>query len=109
MQFRARLASTNVQASPGVTALGVAIDMPDRIVEQHDLAIPAAGLAITYPGGAFKAVPALGVSVQDLDTGDYYRVTAKSAAGFTLRCFNSGGTGVARTADYLARGYGVAA
>lgn len=109
MQFRARVTSTNVQASPGITALSVTIDMPDRVVEQHDLVIPAAGLGITFPSGAFKAVPALGVSVQDGASGDRLAITAKTAAGFTLRVFDSGGSGVARTADYVARGYGVAA
>jgi hypothetical protein len=95
--------------TPLIDELRVTIDMEDRVIEEHDLAIPAAGLAITYPGGAFKALPALGVSIQDLESGDYFRITGKSAAGFTLRCFDAGGAGVARTADYVARGYGLAA
>lgn len=108
-QFRARLVSDRPRVTPLIDQLRVTIDMEDRVIEEHDLAIPAAGLAIVYPGGAFKALPALGVSIQDLDTGDYFRITGKSAAGFTLRCFNAGGSGVARTADYVARGYGIAA
>jgi hypothetical protein len=108
-QFRARLVSDRTRVTPLIDELRVTIDMEDRVIEEHDLAIPAAGLAITYPGGAFKALPALGVSIQDLESGDYFRITGKSAAGFTLRCFDAGGAGVARTADYVARGYGLAA
>jgi len=38
-------------------------------------------------------------------TGDYYNITSSSATGFTLRFYNAGGTGISRTAYYLARGY----
>jgi hypothetical protein len=109
MQFRVVLKSDNVQATPGVSALSVTVDMPDRVERGEDVAVPAGGLAVTFPTGGFKAVPALGVTVQDGAVGDRIAITAKTKTGFTVRVFDSGGTGVARTVDWLARGYGIAA
>jgi hypothetical protein len=39
-------------------------------------------------------------------TGDYAQITAKTSAGFTIQFKNSAGTGVARTMDWIAKGYG---
>jgi hypothetical protein len=39
-------------------------------------------------------------------TGDYFTITSPTSSGFTVRFFNAGGTGISRTFDYLAKGYG---
>lgn len=108
-QFRVKLTSEDAQATPLVSALSVTVDMPDRTAEEHDVASGAGAKVVTFPGGAFRVVPAIGVSAQGLATGDFYEITAKSASGFTITFKNSGGSPVSRTFDYIARGYGVAA
>ena len=108
-QFRVILTSSNTQATPLVSALSVTVDMPDRAVEEHNVVSGAGAKVITFPGGGFRVVPALGVSAQGLATGDFYELTAKSVTGFTITFKNSGGSAVSRTFDYIARGYGVAA
>jgi predicted phage tail protein len=61
--------------------------------------------AVTFDD-AFKATdPSVAITAQDMNTGDYYAVSSVSATGFTINFYNSSGTGVARTFDYLARGY----
>jgi len=110
-QFRVKLTSEDAQATPLVSALSVTVDMPDRTTEEHDVAsgAGAGGLVVTFPGGAFRVVPAVAVSGQNMATGDFFEIVAKSASSVTIRFKNSGGTVVSRTFDYLAKGYGVAA
>ena len=64
----------------------------------------AAGSSFTYDT-PFLATPQIAITANDMDTGDYYAITSSSATGFTLRFYNSSGTGISRTAYYLARGY----
>tara|TARA_R100000781_G_scaffold115013_1_gene88471 strand:- start:2108 stop:5344 length:3237 start_codon:yes stop_codon:yes gene_type:complete len=64
----------------------------------------AGGTAFTY-GTAFLSTPQIAITANDMATGDYYAITSSSATGFTLRFYNSSGTGISRTAYYLARGY----
>jgi hypothetical protein len=68
------------------------------------VALVAGGQSFTFTP-AFQAVPALEVTIQDAQTGDYLAMTAKSVNGFTLQVKNAAGSGVARTIDWHARGY----
>jgi hypothetical protein len=38
--------------------------------------------------------------------GDYYNVTSQSRTGFWVQMFTSNGSGVSRTIDWMAKGYG---
>jgi len=40
-----------------------------------------------------------------MQSGDYYGITSKSATGFTITFYNSGGTPVDRLFDYVATGF----
>ena len=44
------------------------------------------------------------LSVQDMASGDKYAITGKTTSGFNIAFTNSGGTGVSRTFDYVAKG-----
>jgi len=104
-KFRAILTSTDEQASPEVSALSVTIDMPDRTIAVADTASGAGAKAITF-SPAFKALQGIGITAQNLNSGDYYAITSKSATGFTITFFNSSNTAVDRTFDFVAKGYG---
>tara|TARA_Y100000114_G_scaffold53822_1_gene49140 strand:- start:1376 stop:4249 length:2874 start_codon:yes stop_codon:yes gene_type:complete len=104
-KFRAILTSTDEQATPEVSALSVTIDMPDRTIAVGDTASGAGAKAITF-SPAFKALQGIGITAQNLNSGDYYAITAKSATGFTITFFNSSNTAVDRTFDFVAKGYG---
>jgi len=104
-QWRAQLRSHNPAVRPLVSQLSVTVDMPDRVDGANDVACPAPGLTVTF-SPAFRATPAIAVSGQDMATGEIYEVTAQSAAGFTVRFKDSAGQGVARTFDWVVRGYG---
>ena len=62
------------------------------------------GTTFTY-SNAFLTSPQLAITANDMATGDYYTISNASATAFTLRFYNSGGSGIQRTAYYLARGY----
>jgi len=104
-EFRLRLTTQDTQATPVVSGTTVTIDMPDRVLSGEDLSSGAGAYAVTF-SPAFKATPAIGIAAQDLQTGDFYEITSKSASGFTITFKDSGGTAVDRTFDYVAKGYG---
>jgi predicted phage tail protein len=90
---------------PEATGFSVTIDMPDRLEAANAVAVPAAGLDITFNAG-FRATPAINVTAHSLATGDYWQVSNQSATGFRLRFFNGAGTGIAKTCDWAAKGFG---
>lgn len=107
-KFRAQLASTDTDATPAITALAVTVDMPDRVVTGSAVqsGTDAGGLAIVYPGGAFNAVPAVGITPHDTVQGDFFEVLNSTVSGCTVRFKNSVGTVVDRKFDWDAKGYG---
>jgi len=106
IQFRAKLSTTDQQATPKVTQLSVNVDMPDRTVSGNDIVSGAGAKVVTFSQG-FKATPAIGIGAQDMQTGDYYEIASKSRMGFTITFKNSSGTAISRSFDYVAKGYGV--
>jgi hypothetical protein len=107
LKFKAVLTSSSGESSPILKTLTVNIDMPDRVTAGDDIAsgTDSGGYAVSF-SPSFKATPAIGISAQNLQQGDYYEITTKSPTGFTIRFKNNGGTVVSRTFDYVAKGYG---
>lgn len=104
-RFRAVLTSADPMATPVVDELSVSLDLPDRADSGAGVTSSAGGTAITF-AKAFKDTPAIAVTGTNLQTGDYVTLTAQSRTGFTVQFKNSGGTGVVRTFDWVARGFG---
>ena len=61
--------------------------------------------AVTFDDAFKQPTPSVAIAAQDMATGDFYTVSSVSATGFTINFYNSSGSGIARTFDYLARGY----
>ncbi len=103
--FEFRLLASRVEQTHNVAvaALSVTVDMPDRLYSDNDIACPSGGMSVSFPA-TFYAVPAVGITAQGMATGDYYTIS-KTDADFDIQFFNAGGSGVARTFDYIARGY----
>lgn len=104
-EFRVTLIGANSNISPAVQALSVSVDMPDRIEAGNDVVVPIAGLRVDFVP-AFNALTGLGIAAQDMATGDRAEITNKSATGFDIAFKDSGGAGVQRTFDFVAKGYG---
>ena len=105
LKFKAVLTTKALESTPAITQLSVTVDMPDRTTSGDDISSGAGAKVVSFTKG-FKVTPALGISAQNLQQGDYYEISSKSANGFTITFKNSSGTSVDRTFDYVARGYG---
>lgn len=105
-QFKVRLErGEDVDNQVALSTLGVTVDVPDRIESNNDIDVPAAGMTVTF-ANAFFSIPAVAITAENMATGDYAQITAKTAAGFTIKFNNAAGTGVARTMDWIAKGFG---
>jgi hypothetical protein len=104
-KFRVFLTSRDLASTPVVSQVSVTIDMPDRIFSGNDITSGAGTYTITFTN-PFKSVNyAVGITGEDLATGDFFLVENKTISGFDLTFKNSGGTAISRTFDYLAKGY----
>jgi len=103
-RFRAILSTSNPASTPAVSELSVTVDMPDLVIADNDIASGAGSKVITFVP-AFKVLKGVGIAAGNLQSGDYYAITSKSATGFTITFYDSTDTAVDRTFDYVARGY----
>lgn len=107
-KYRIVLTTSDSQASPTVSALAVKVEMIDRRLAEGDIAsgTDSGGKVVTY-SNAFKVLESLQVTGQNLNSGDTYVISSKSATGFTIKFLDSGSSVVDRTFDYVATGYGI--
>lgn len=105
-QFRLLLSSISTNITPVVVECSVTVDMPDRIEKNNDVeSFSGSALSISYLT-PFKEVPAVNITAQDLSQGDYWVITNSTTSGFDIRFYNVSNTGVVRTFDWTAVGYG---
>jgi len=100
------MANKNNKVRGFVSGISVSVDMEKRIESDNDVASTTGTKAITYTN-SFYASPAVGISAQNMATGDTYTISSKSATGFSIAFTNSSGSGINRTFDYVAQGYGL--
>ena len=103
-KFRLRMTSVDGSATPVVTQLSVTLDMEDRIESGNNIVSGTGTKSVTYTQ-AYLTVPALGFAVQNMGSGDTYTLTNKTATGFDVAFTSSGGSGVSRTFDFIAKGF----
>lgn len=106
-QWRVVLRSLVQGITPSITGLTVTVDMPDRLESASNVSCPVEGVTVTF-SPPFRVTPAVATADQNMATGDYKAITSSSETGFDIRFYNAAGTPVARTFDWVARGYGYA-
>lgn len=105
-EFRAILTGTlTYNVTPVVRGLSVQVDMPDRVEAGDDLLVGLDGLRVDFTP-PFKRLRGVALAIQDRASGDREEITEKDETGFTLRFYNAAGAPVARTVDFVAKGYG---
>ena len=106
-KFKVLLSSGIASQTPEITALQVFLQMRERTDTGSNIAsgTDAAGKTVTF-GTAFFAEPSVTIAAQNLATGDFFTITSKSATAFTIEFFNSSGSTIDRTFDYVATGEG---
>ena len=103
-QFKIELISEYATHNIKINSLSVSVDMPDRTSSGDDVVSGAATKSVAYPF-TYKVSPAIGITAQNMATGDFYEISNKTVAGFDIIFKNSGGTAISRTFDHITRGY----
>jgi len=103
-KFRLKLKSNNNSANPKVSGMSVDVDVPDKILEGADVATSSGSKAITFDPPYLQQY-AIGISSQNLQNGDRHTITSKTLNGFTINYFNSSGSAIDRTFDYITKGF----
>ena len=105
-KFRCKLTNDDNKTRPKVHALSFSVNFEKRTESDEDVVSGTGTKAITYTN-SYYATPSVGISAQGMATGDYYSITSKSKTGFTIQFFNSSNSGISKTFDWQAVGYGL--
>ena len=105
-KFRCKLTNDDNKTKPKVHALSFSVNFEKRTESDEDVVSGTGTKAITYTN-SYYATPSVGISAQGMATGDYYSITSKSKTGFTIQFFNSSNSGISKTFDWQAVGYGL--
>tara|TARA_X000001388_G_scaffold14250_1_gene8270 strand:+ start:2367 stop:5756 length:3390 start_codon:yes stop_codon:yes gene_type:complete len=117
LQFRAKLTSNDPAQDIKVTQLGYTATFQRR-TEQSATAISsgAGAKAITFDkafftgtsalNGANSSLPSIGITGQNMASGDYFEVSSVSGTGFTVHFKNSSNASISRNFNYVAVGFG---
>jgi hypothetical protein len=105
-KFRAKLICENKKVRSKVHDLKFTVNFEKRVDSGEDIVASASGQAVTF-NSSFFAIPSITVSGQSMVVGDFFTISNKTKNGFTIQFFNSSNTGISRTFDYQAQGYGL--
>lgn len=104
-KFKVVLISRDLASTPVVSVVTVTIDMEDRIFSGNDITSGASTYTVTFTN-PFKSVNyAVGITGENMNTGDFFTVDTKTINGFNLTFKNSSNTTVSRVFDFIAKGF----
>ena len=110
-QFKAELNSYNPSQNILIDQLGYEATFQRRTDQSIATISSGAGAkAVTFDrkfytlGGT--ALPSIGITAQDMQSGDYFSLTGISGSGFTVTFYNSSNVAVSRNFTWAATGYG---
>jgi hypothetical protein len=104
-QFKLQATTSNPDLNLIVSELGAVLELQQRIEQSAVLTSGAASYGVVF-GAAFYQTPAVGITAMNMQTGDYYAITATTRQGFTIVFRDSAGAAVSRQFTYSAVGYG---
>ena len=116
-QFKAELISNDPAESILVDELGYDATFQRRTEQSVGAVSSGAGTktvnfdkafftGVTGLGGSNAYLPSIGIVAQDMNTGDYFRVTSVTNASFNVTFYNSSNVAVSRQFLWSAIGYG---
>ncbi len=104
-KFRVVLTSSDLASTPVVEEVSVTIDMPDRIFSGNDIVSGAGTKTVSFTNPYKSVNYAVGITGEDMATGDFFIVESKTINGFNVTFKNSSGTAVSKTFDFIAKGF----
>ena len=115
-QFRATLETTDSAQNINLQQLGYTATMSSRTEQSAVIASGSAAKSVTFAAPFFVGTAALGnqnnflpavsISPQNMETGDFYEITNVSGTGFTVHFKNSSNASINRNFTYSAVGFG---
>jgi len=103
-KFKLVASSTDSDHQFNVSALSISVDMPDRVQGETDVVSSAGTKSVNF-GDSFFSIPSVGITANDMGSGDYFTIASKTITGFDVTFYNSSAVAVSRTFNYQARGY----
>ena len=79
--------------------------MPDRIFSEDNISSGTSTKTVTFSTPFKSANYAVGITAENMDTGDFFTVSNKTVNSFDVLFKNSGGSNVSRTFDFIAKGF----
>jgi len=116
-KFRAKLTSENINQDVKITELGYTASFPRRTEQSTtNIASGAGTKVITFDhefftgtstlGGVNSSLPSIGITAQNMASGDFFEVTNISGSGFSVTFKNSSGNAIDRNFGFTAVGFG---
>jgi hypothetical protein len=105
LKFRLIMKSKDGLVTPVVSALSVTIDMQSRVFSDNDIISGAGTKTVTFTNPFKSSDYALGITAEDMATGDFFVIENKSITGFDVTFKNSSDTAISRTFDFIAKGF----
>jgi hypothetical protein len=108
LEFRLKLTSDNASNNVQIDALTVTVDMPDQIKRNAGVTSSSGtnnGTEVIVYATPYKAVPTVGITLQDSNTGDYWTISSSTTTGFTVTFYNSSATAAQKTFNWISSGY----
>ena len=104
-KFRVVLISRDGASTPVVSQVTVTIDMQDRIFSGNDIVSGAGTKTVTFTNPYKSVNYAVGITGENMATGDFFIVENKTINGFDVTFKNSSGSAVSRQFDFIAKGF----
>ena len=104
-QFKTIATSSDPSINILIDELGVEMELQLYTEQSAVLTSGASTYAATFPY-SFYQPPNIGITANNMATGDFFLITAVTRFGFTVEFRNSAGTAVSRQFSYTAVGYG---
>ena len=116
-QFRTKLTSNDVAQDIKVSQLGYTATLQRRTEQSNTAISSGAGIKnITFDktfftgtaaiNGANSSLPSIGITAQNMASGDYFEVTNVSGTGFSVHFKNSSNASISRNFNYSVVGFG---
>ena len=104
-KFRLLLESLDNSSTPLIEELSITIDIVDRIFSGNNITSGAGSYSLSFTNPFYSSNYALGITAEDMATGDFFEISSKTINGFNILFKNSSGSAVSRKFDYIAKGY----
>ncbi len=105
LKFRLVLTSSDLASTAVVQEATVVVDMPDRIFSEDNISSGTSTKTVTFSTPFKSANYAVGITAENMDTGDFFTVSNKTVNSFDVLFKNSSGSNVSRTFDFIAKGF----